>query len=99
MRQKKQRDRPFLLGVDIGGTKCALVLGDEKMRVYDRIVFPTRPQRGWKRILQQLFQTIDKITLGNGLKLSAIRKAGISCGGPLDSRKGLILSPPNLPGW
>lgn len=24
---------------------------------------------------------------------------GISCGGPLDSRSGLILSPPNLPGW
>jgi glucokinase len=24
---------------------------------------------------------------------------GISCGGPLDSRAGLILSPPNLPGW
>ena len=24
---------------------------------------------------------------------------GISCGGPLDSRTGRILSPPNLPGW
>jgi glucokinase len=24
---------------------------------------------------------------------------GISCGGPLDSVKGLILGPPNLPGW
>ncbi len=24
---------------------------------------------------------------------------GISCGGPLDSRRGVILSPPNLPGW
>jgi len=24
---------------------------------------------------------------------------GISCGGPLDSRRGLVLSPPNLPGW
>jgi len=24
---------------------------------------------------------------------------GISCGGPLDSRAGVVLSPPNLPGW
>ena len=24
---------------------------------------------------------------------------GISCGGPLDSQRGVILSPPNLPGW
>ena len=42
-----------IIGIDIGGTKCA-----------------------------------DKT--------SAI---GISCGGPLDSKKGMILSPPNLPGW
>ncbi|MEM9143725.1 MAG: ROK family protein, partial [Bacteroidota bacterium] len=26
-------------------------------------------------------------------------KIGISCGGPLDSKKGIIKSPPNLPGW
>lgn len=24
---------------------------------------------------------------------------GVSCGGPLDSRKGIVLCPPNLPGW
>ena len=28
-----------------------------------------------------------------------LRRIGISCGGPLDSNQGLILSPPNLPGW
>lgn len=28
-----------------------------------------------------------------------ITAAGVSCGGPLSSEKGLILSPPNLPGW
>jgi glucokinase len=34
------------------------------------------------------------------LSLSQFTDAlGISCGGPLDSAKGLILSPPNLPGW
>ena len=28
-----------------------------------------------------------------------VQRAGISCGGPLDSVKGVIVSPPNLPGW
>lgn len=28
-----------------------------------------------------------------------LQAIGISCGGPLDSRSGLVLSPPNLPGW
>ena len=26
-------------------------------------------------------------------------KIGISCGGPLDSKRGIIMGPPNLPGW
>ena len=28
-----------------------------------------------------------------------LKAIGISCGGPLDSHLGLVLSPPNLPGW
>ncbi len=28
-----------------------------------------------------------------------VEAIGVSCGGPLDSRNGVILSPPNLPGW
>ncbi len=34
-----------------------------------------------------------------GLFNSQIKAIGISCGGPLDSASGVILSPPNLPGW
>ena len=28
-----------------------------------------------------------------------IASIGISCGGPLDSKNGVVMSPPNLPGW
>ena len=34
-----------------------------------------------------------------GLKICDIESIGISCGGPLDNISGVILSPPNLPGW
>jgi len=91
--------KKFILGLDIGGTKCAVVLGDEKMRIYDRLSFSTQPRRGWKRILKQLFGSIDEITGRNHLNPRSIQRVGVSCGGPLDSRRGLILSPPNLPGW
>ncbi len=99
MRPHHPSGQKFILGLDIGGTKCAVVLGDEKMEVVDRLSFPTLAKRGWKKILKQLFHTIDEVTTRNGLKPGSICKAGISCGGPLDSHKGLILSPYNLPGW
>ena len=35
----------------------------------------------------------------NGLTAGNTAAIGVSCGGPLDSRTGVVMSPPNLPGW
>lgn len=99
MKPTSVKRKKFILGLDIGGTKCAVVLGDEKMRIYDRLAFPTQPERGLKTTLQQIYATIDRVLARNVLTNRSIRRVGVSCGGPLDSQKGLILSPPNLPGW
>ena len=85
-----------ILGFDIGGTKCAVMtanwdgkeielLKKDKCQT-DRSLTPTQ-------IIDKLMAMADKILDG---KPEAI---GISCGGPLDSKKGVIMSPPNLPGW
>jgi glucokinase len=86
-----------LLGFDIGGTKCGVALGraDGKgMRIIERIAFPT--PTGPEPALQKLSESARRILAKQNLQPEAI---GISCGGPLDSRRGVILSPPNLPGW
>jgi glucokinase len=85
----------ILAGVDIGGTKCAVSLGrawGNKVEVLAKRRFPTpaTPQLAMSTIIDCL----DELT--NGYSLEAI---GISCGGPLNSRTGVILSPPNLPHW
>jgi glucokinase len=75
------------IGVDIGGTKCAVVCGD-RGGIVRKIRFETTSK---DETIQNIISAIR--TLGGG---DAI---GISCGGPLDANKGLILSPPNLIGW
>ena len=86
----------FILGFDIGGTKCAVMTaeyenGDIKLLKKekcptDRSITPTEMI---DRLIEMADSIIDK-------KPEAI---GISCGGPLDSKKGVIMNPPNLPGW
>ena len=87
----------ILAGIDIGGTKCAVVLGEvtgEEIRVLGkrRFATPSSPEAA----LAQIEAGLDDLLGETGLALDAI---GVSCGGPLDSRRGLVLSPPNLPGW
>jgi glucokinase len=87
----------ILAGIDIGGTKCAVVLGEsagEEIRVLGKRRFGTPPTP--QAALAQITARMDELLRESGLKPGAI---GIACGGPLDSRRGLILSPPNLPGW
>lgn len=79
------------LGIDIGGTKCAVSVGDENYNVLEKIRFQTAERE----------ETIKNILSAAGALCEKhdVSSVGISCGGPLDSRRGLILSPPNLPGW
>lgn len=92
-----------LLGVDVGGTKSAVVLGqredDGGVRVLERLAFATETDRGPDHALGALRRRVRDLAeraKGEGRPVGAV---GVSCGGPLDSRRGLVLSPPNLPGW
>lgn len=92
----------YLLGIDIGGTKCAIIIGkhqDERLDIVDKVVFPTLVEKGVENTLNNIFGAIEKILGNNQLTTQDISAAGISCGSPMDSKQGLILSPPNLPGW
>ena len=89
--------RKYFLGFNIGGTKCSVVLGDENFSIYEKIEFPTQTERGYKKILDEF--KLYSYALFEKYEKEKLEKIGISCGGPLDSKKGIIYSPPNLPGW
>ncbi len=76
------------LGIDIGGTKCAVVIGDETGKIYKKVRFETMDKD----------KTIERL-IEVAREMGEFQSIGISCGGPLDSKKGVIMSPPNLVGW
>jgi glucokinase len=92
-----------LIGIDIGGTKCAASLGmldsEKKIAVLDKIIFATGDYPEPDLMIAELQHGIELLIARNNYNLNDIAGIGISCGGPLDSTRGIILSPPNLPGW
>lgn len=96
----------YSLGLDIGGTKCAVVLGKGEIPVdsldgfiIDKISFPTEQARGWQAVITDFFAACDDILTKNSITSADLIAIGISCGGPLSSTEGVIYSPPNLPDW
>lgn len=78
----------MLAGLDIGGTKCAVVFGDENGNIMDKIKFPTVSKDD---ALEKFTEILDSHP--------GFDAVGISCGGPLDEKRGIILAPPSLPDW
>lgn len=86
----------YILGFDIGGTKCAVItagwngseieLKEKKKCATDLSISP-------QAMIDKMIAMADSIL---ERKPDAI---GISCGGPLSSEQGIIMSPPNLKGW
>ncbi len=92
----------YLVGFDIGGTKISVSLAelspDGTLHIQRARRFPT-PAGGPRPALEQMADAYRELTAEAGLAPGAVQAVGISCGGPLDGEKGVILSPPNLPGW
>ena len=93
----------YLLGFDIGGTKSAVILGrirgDMRPEIVEREEIPTLAARSPEDTISRMISIAKRQMDKNQLKSADVLAGGISCGGPLDSKAGLILSPPNLPGW
>ena len=87
-----------LIGFDIGGTKCAVSVGEERdggLNILRKRTIPTDHAVPPRLMLERLCALAWELLAPGEVPVAA----GISCGGPLDSRRGVILSPPNLPGW
>ncbi|MGI5883486.1 MAG: ROK family protein [Candidatus Spyradocola sp.] len=83
------------VGLDIGGTKCAAVIGaleGEDIHILAREAFAT--PRAQEEAMERLCGLAGKLSAGQ-----EILGVGISSGGPMDAETGVLCNPPNLPGW
>lgn len=83
------------IGIDIGGTKCSVSkITISESRVYnilDNYIFTAYPKH--EEYIQAIMNSIKR------LDLTDVEAIGISCGGPLDTKSGVVQNPPNLPDW
>ena len=89
----------YIVGIDIGGTKLATVVADGTGTILKKIRKPTSAERGPHHAVESLLEMVGETIRLAELKRENISGIGVSCGGPLDTKTGVVYSPPNLPGW
>lgn len=92
------------VGVDLGGTNMRMAAVDATGRILARSKEATRPEEGPQAVLRRLARAVRALlgALPGGVGAdsgAAPAGVGLATPGPVDARRGVIVTTPNLPGW
>ncbi|MCE0524229.1 MAG: ROK family protein [Methylacidiphilales bacterium] len=85
---------PVYLGWDVGGTKCSALVGTRAGETISRLEWLSESALGPEPMIHRFLDEARKL-----VRDRSVAGVGVSIGGPLNSRAGIIYSPPHLPGW
>lgn len=87
----------YIIGVDLGGTLIRACLADTDGGILRQERQPTLAREGLQPVLARMKDAIDQVL--HGIERDDVLGIGIASPGPLDPRIGVVIAPPNLPGW
>ena len=91
--------KPYLIGIDLGGTKILTVVADREGKILLRKKEETRAQEGPQAIINQIADSVEEVIRLTGIKKEEVLAAGICAAGFYNFKKGLIMESPNLKKW
>jgi len=91
--------KKYVIGVDLGGTKILTALADAKGKILAEVHLFTEADKGQKEVIGRVKKTVSMVLEKAGASLKQVKCIGVGAPGPVISSKGLIVAPPNLPGW
>lgn len=89
--------RSLVIAVDLGGTQIRAAACDLQGRFLRRAEHPTKAEEGLEAVLVRIVGLVEEVRAG--LPKDRVLGVGVGSPGPVDPLAGVIISPPNLPGW
>lgn len=90
---------PFYVGVDLGGTNVKIGVVDDLGRPMAWTSIPTRPGDGPDDAVRRIAEAIGRAVADAKLTTADVAGIGLGTPGTMDIPTGMLLEPPNLPGW
>jgi glucokinase len=88
-----------LLGIDVGGTKVAFAVGDAAGNLQASSRRATDPSGRGATDVAAMIEDLRRLLADAGVPIREVEAIGVSVPSPLDPARGVVLNPPNLPGW
>lgn len=96
--KSEEKEKKYLLGFDLGGTKMMAVIFDQDFKPIERKKSKTNASEGVDAGLLRIENNIVETLAAAGITASQLLAIGVGVPGPIDPSKGILLHLPNL-GW
>ena len=94
-----QAQTPLFAGVDLGGTNIKVGVVDDQGRPLSWLSIRTDPERGPEDGTRRMGDAVRAAVQQAGARSDQVARVGLGSPGTMDIPAGLLLDPPNLPGW
>lgn len=85
----------YVIGVDLGGTKISAGLVDNTGDIIAYDYRQTLAEEGPDTVVRRMLDATREVMVPS----SQVTAVGVGAPGPLDVETGVVIAPPNLPGW
>lgn len=90
-------ENKYVIGIDLGGTKISGAVANFKGDMLSQYTIPTKAEEGESAVLQRIIAVVEKVIEESNVDKEKIVSIGIGSPGPLDAKKGMIITTPNIP--
>jgi len=90
---------PLFVGVDLGGTNIKVGVVDDLGRPISWLSIETSPERGPDDGVRRIGKAVIEAIEQAGARIEQVARVGLGSPGTMDIPAGMLLEPPNLPGW
>lgn len=93
------RQKPYFLGVDVGGTNIKIGLVNERGDTLACESIDTRASENAQQAIERAAETCRQLARQADVEWSDVAAAGLGTPGPMSLAEGCLLDPSNLPAW
>ena len=94
-----QARQPLFVGVDLGGTNIKVGVVDDLGRPLSHLSIRSEPRTGPEDGARRMGQAVREVIQQAGATIESVARVGLGSPGTMDIPAGMLLDPPNLPGW
>ncbi len=89
----------LVIGIDLGGTKISTALVDADGQIIAHDYRETQAEKGQALVVNRMVDAVRQVMEQADTSKDQVKAVGIGAPGPLDIHAGVVVAPPNLPGW